>query len=373
MQRQRILVLVIDIDDDVSKTGMTTPIIGRENVFGAATSLALITPEDTDVNAIFGAVKQFDKLRKEGYENAEIALVSGSVNGGIEADMKIHEEVTKLISDLGCTSVVFVSDGGDDERIIPIIQSVVPIISVSRVVVQYSKNIEETYRVLALYIRKGLTEPRWVKYTLGIPGIIIVAVSVLAIFGFARYVALFAASILGLAMIARGFSVPELIKRSWDKEPILFVGTVISVFIVVAAIVTDFAISQSYLGNYQAAASLMVKDTFDYYIVAMTVYFSAAIVNSYLNESYRFWRDVTAITLVLSIRPSLFYLINEVVNNAGSIVTVENFLIKAFSSLAVTAGVGILAFRFERWVKERSHHVPLMEKQKEGDDKGIES
>jgi putative membrane protein len=200
MDNKKILILAVDVDDDVSKIGVKTPVVGRESVLDAALKLALTTPEDTDVNAIFGAIKQFDKLKSEGFSDIEIALVSGSTSGGVEADLRIREEVSELAQKLKPSGTIFVSDGGEDERVIPIVQSVIPLFSVQRVTVQYSKNIEETYRVLASYIRKGLTEPRLVKYTLGLPGVLILVVAILAVFGFIKYVAYFAAFLLGIVL-----------------------------------------------------------------------------------------------------------------------------------------------------------------------------
>jgi putative membrane protein len=52
------LVICIDRDDDIGrKTKISGPVIGIEKNIKAAEALALADPADTDLNAIFGAVK----------------------------------------------------------------------------------------------------------------------------------------------------------------------------------------------------------------------------------------------------------------------------------------------------------------------------
>jgi putative membrane protein len=71
------LVLCIDRDNDVGeKTGLGSPIIGREAVLNAAIELGLKDPEESDTNAILAGIKTLDNLRKEGKE-AEVVLICG--------------------------------------------------------------------------------------------------------------------------------------------------------------------------------------------------------------------------------------------------------------------------------------------------------
>ena len=84
----RTLILCIDSDDDIGIKGkVKTPLIGREANIQAATKLALSDPEEADANAMFGAVKLYDKLLKD-YPNEtfEVATIAGSSKGGVNAD-----------------------------------------------------------------------------------------------------------------------------------------------------------------------------------------------------------------------------------------------------------------------------------------------
>ncbi|PSN90039.1 hypothetical protein B9Q08_05725 [Candidatus Marsarchaeota G2 archaeon ECH_B_SAG-M15] len=355
LMQEKIVVLAVDIDDDVSKSGVKTPIFGRENVLHAVTKLALITPEDTDVNALFGAIKQLDLLKSQGVENAEIAVVSGSVKGGVEADLNIRREVLEVKERLNPSGVVFVSDGGDDERVIPIIQSLLPLFSVQRVTVQYSKGIEENYRVLASYIRKGLTEPRFIKYTLGIPGLLIIASTTLAIAGLSAYVyyAFYAIGlVIGIIMTIRGFNVPEVIGEEWEKQPIYFIGRVVSLIVLVVAVFTDVEIVLSHV-NPAESVSLVIKGTFDYYVLALIVYFSSIVATTYLEGAPRFWKEVTGATLLLSLRPAVFYILTNLIGGTVTIGAVEGFLILMFSATLLTILMAVLSLRLEKWVNTR--------------------
>ncbi|PSO09043.1 hypothetical protein B9Q04_02495 [Candidatus Marsarchaeota G2 archaeon BE_D] len=355
LMQEKIVVLAVDIDDDVSKSGVKTPIFGRENVLDVATKLALITPEDTDVNALFGAIKQLDLLKSQGVENAEIAVVSGSVKGGVEADLNIRREVLEVKERLNPSGVVFVSDGGDDERVIPIIQSLLPLFSVQRVTVQYSKGIEENYRVLASYIRKGLTEPRFIKYTLGIPGLLIIASTALAIAGLSAYVyyAFYAIGlVIGIIMTIRGFNVPEVIEEEWEKQPIYFIGRVVSLIVLVVAVFTDVEIVLSHV-NPAESVSLVIKGTFDYYVLALIVYFSSIVATTYLEGAPRFWKEVTGATLLLSLRPAVFYILTNLIGGTVTIGAVEGFLILMFSATLLTILMAVLSLRLEKWVNTK--------------------
>ncbi|MEO9363493.1 MAG: DUF373 family protein, partial [Nitrososphaera sp.] len=128
----RLLVLCIDRDDDIgTKGGIETPIVGRDQCINAGTRLAIEDPEDADGNAIFGAVKTYEELVSKGY-NVEVAVVAGKFNRGVEADEKISREVQAILEKYDATGAVIVSDGEDDETVLPVIQSRVPVVSVQR-------------------------------------------------------------------------------------------------------------------------------------------------------------------------------------------------------------------------------------------------
>ena len=64
----KVIIICIDRDDDIGiKGGLDTPIIGKEACINAGTRLAIEDPEDSDCNAIFGAVKSYEEFKMNGY------------------------------------------------------------------------------------------------------------------------------------------------------------------------------------------------------------------------------------------------------------------------------------------------------------------
>ncbi len=142
------LILTVDRDDDLGrKAGVRGPVIGREECLKAANSLALADPEDSDANAIFAAISTFDNLRKDG-KDVEVAILTGHENVGIKSDEIIAKQLDEVLKEVDPDDVIFVSDGSEDEFIIPIITSKRPIKHLRRVIVRQSKSIESTYYII---------------------------------------------------------------------------------------------------------------------------------------------------------------------------------------------------------------------------------
>ena len=142
------LVLTVDRDDDLGrKAGIRGPVIGREGCLEAAVSLALADPEDSDANAIFAAISTYDRLRKDGKDVA-IAILTGHENVGMKSDEIIAKQFEEVLREVEPDDIIFVSDGSEDEFIMPIITSRRPIKHLRRVIVRQSKNIESTYYII---------------------------------------------------------------------------------------------------------------------------------------------------------------------------------------------------------------------------------
>ena len=141
----KILVLNIDRDDDFGrKTKVKTPIVGIKDNIDAANRMGRIDPEDSDLNAIFLAISTYDKLKKEG-KDVKVATLCGHINVGVTSDQIISEQLNFVIKETGVDEAILISDGAEDEYILPIVQSRLKIISVQRVSVKQSKQLEDTY------------------------------------------------------------------------------------------------------------------------------------------------------------------------------------------------------------------------------------
>lgn len=219
----RILVLCIDRDDDIgSKGGMETPIVGRDHCINAGTRLAIEDPEDSDANAIFGAIKTYEELIAKGY-NSEVALVAGKFNRGIEADEKISLEIQNILTRYKADAAVLVSDGEDDETVIPIVQAMIPLISIQRIIIKHSRSVEYSYAILGRYIKMLVYDPRYSKFFLGVPGALLVASGLATVFGLTREAIALALSILGGAFIIRAFDIDKALVSLGRPTPTAFI------------------------------------------------------------------------------------------------------------------------------------------------------
>lgn len=156
----RTLVLTVDRDNDLGvKAGIRGPVIGRKATLAAALRLGLADPEESDTNAILGALHRHDKLNEEivGDDEVQIALLTGDVRVGARSDRAIAIQLDEVIQDFQPDRAFLVTDGADDEAALPIITSRVRVDHVEKVIVRQSKGIESTY----YYVVKAIEDPRW--------------------------------------------------------------------------------------------------------------------------------------------------------------------------------------------------------------------
>ena len=209
----KLLVICVDRDNDVGeKAGIKTPIIGRDACIEAAQRLALEDPEDADSNSMFSAIKTYEDLISKGYE-VEVVTVAGVKDRGIQADEKILEETKKVLAVFSANGAVIVSDGEDDESVIPVVQNVLPVISVQRVVMRVSRSVEYSYAVFGKYLKMVAYDSKYSKFFLGVPGMLLLIGGVGAILGLTTEIFAVLVSILGGAFLVRAFD----IDRAWSK------------------------------------------------------------------------------------------------------------------------------------------------------------
>ena len=139
------LILNIDRDDDFGrKAHISSPIIGYENNLKAAQAFGQVDPEDSDLNAIYYALTIYSKL-KEKKGNIEIATICGHMNVGIKSDSLIAQQFEQVLSQVDVEDVILITDGAEDDYILPLIQSRAKISSIQRVSVKQSRQLEDTY------------------------------------------------------------------------------------------------------------------------------------------------------------------------------------------------------------------------------------
>jgi putative membrane protein len=147
----RTLVLNVDRDDDFGrKAKVQSPIIGIQDNVLAANALGEVDPEDSDLNAIFYAIATYKRLVKEG-KDVEVATICGHINVGFKSDERLTHQLEEVLKQTKAEEILLITDGAEDEYILPIIQSRVKITSIKRVSVKQSRDLEDTYyRIIKL-------------------------------------------------------------------------------------------------------------------------------------------------------------------------------------------------------------------------------
>ena len=212
MTTGRTLVLSVDRDDDIGwKAHIESPAIGRAACLKAANTLALADPEDSDINAIFSAIRIYDELTEKGEETA-IAVVAGNHLHMIEGDRRIATSLEQVIKETQATNCILVTDGAEDEYVIPIIQSRIPVSSIRRVIVNQMPNLEGTYYIL----KKFLDDPkisRMVFIPLGLAMILYATAYLLDYPGVATIIVV---GVIGAYLLYKGFGFDEIVHSIMD-------------------------------------------------------------------------------------------------------------------------------------------------------------
>ncbi len=206
------LVVVVDLDNDIGEVLGKSLIRGYDDVLRAAVAYALTKPEDADVNAMFEGLRLYRLLERE-RGAAEIAVVGGDSTRVIEAQRKIKDRVRSIVEELGPTELYIVSDGEDEIIATNVLADIAPIGGIKRVVVEQHLGIESSYILVARYLKKALAEPRFAKYTLGIPGLVITVGALLSLAGLIDVAVKIAAMIFGAALMVYGFGLEDTISR----------------------------------------------------------------------------------------------------------------------------------------------------------------
>ncbi len=254
-----LLVLCVDLDDDLGrKTGFSTPVVGRDAVEEAAVALATADPEDSDVNVIFQGLHVYDDLRARG-ESVEVAVVTGNEGSDVSANREVGDEVDTVLATLSTgedVSALVVTDGAQDESVIPVIRSRVPIDGVRRVVVRQAQDLESMYYT----IKQVLDDPE-TRGTLLIPMGILLLIYPLALIGtlleLPGLVLGTTSALLGLYLISRGLGLGERLDAAAEQaRRSLYAGrmTLIAYVVAAALLVLGGVSGVNTLESHQAAA-----------------------------------------------------------------------------------------------------------------------
>ena len=232
-----LLVLCVDLDDDLGrKTGTETPVVGRDAVEEAAVALATADPEDSDVNVLFEGIHIADRITDE---SVEVAAVPGADASDVAANRALGEELDTVLAGLATgedVRALVVTDGAQDESVLPVIRSRVAIDGVRRVVVRQAQDLESMYYT----IKQVLDDPE-TRGTILIPLGILLLIYPLSIVADALDMpgAVFGVTsgLIGIYLLSRGLALGERLDQVVERgRSALFAGRVTVVTSLVALI-----------------------------------------------------------------------------------------------------------------------------------------
>ena len=351
---KKLLVICVDRDNDVGeKTGITTPIVGRNACIDAAQRLALEDPEDADSNAIFYAVKTFEDLVSKGYQ-AEIITVAGVENRGVQADEKIASEIRKVIDKFSASGAVVVSDGEDDESVIPVIQNLLPVVSVQRVVMKVSRSVEYSYAVFGKYLKMIAYDSKYSKFFLGVPGLLLLIGGIATVFGYTTEIFAVLVSILGGAFLIRAFDIDRA-WTSWTKPTpaglirsfTMIAGGIIILTSIPSGIssinieIIPADISPIGVITNQILIGQFVAGALPFWWIGVGSIFGGILLSNWLKGSLRAITDVLRIVVLVSLYPTIYQFTNILINAESPFTLIPPLL----AGLAVTLISATLLFR----------------------------
>ena len=359
-----LLVICVDRDNDVGKkAGISTPVIGRDACIETAQRLALEDPEDADSNAIFAAIKTYEDLVSKGYK-AQVVTVAGVESRGVQGDEKIAAEIKLVLKKFSADGAVIVSDGEDDEMVIPIIQNIIPVVSVQRVVMKVSRTIEHSYAVFGKFLKMVVYDPKYSKFFLGVPGILLLIGGIGVVTGYTAEIFAVLVSILGAAFLIRAFDIDK-VWAHWAKptpEGFTRMFTLITGLILIAASVPAgiTTVSTVYTsGNVEIAQLLtnevvvgqFVSGMIPFLWIGLGTMFAGILFSNWLNRKINHVTDTLRIIVLISLYPTVHQFTNILVNDASSFSLILPLVI-GFGVTSVSATLLIRRYRKKKYEKQ---------------------
>jgi len=358
----KLLVICVDRDNDVGeKAGIKTPVIGRDACIEAAQRLALEDPEDADSNSIFAAIKTYEDLISKGYQ-AEVITVAGVKSRGVQADEKILKEIKKVLEKFSANGAVIVSDGEDDESVVPVIQNVLPVVSVQRVVMKVSRSVEYSYAVFGKYLKMIAYDTKYSKFFLGVPGILLLIGGVATIVGYTAEITAVLVSILGGAFLIRAFD----IDRAWSNwakpTPMGFIRIftmVTGILLILSSVPAGInSIDEKLLESETEILSVFsnkviigqfVSGVLPILWIGLGAIFAGILLSNWIGGIPRQISDILRIVVLVALYPTVFQFTNIMINDESSFTLIPPLL----GGLAATLISATILFKKYRKQKDQ--------------------
>ncbi len=279
-KKEKVLIISVDRDDDLgNKAKVRGPVVGRDAVLKAAEALGLADAEESDFNAMFQAVRLFEDMKKQ--YDAEVAILTGHDNVGLQSDREINRQLVSVLSKFPADYAIMVTDGTEDEHVIPIVQSRVPILSVRRVIVKQSEELESTYYKIKDFITESMENPKFARLVFGLPAI---ALILYALFGMDGWRLIVGA--VGAYMLIKGFKlekyvygVTDELKMSATRRKFAFFMYVIGMIVMLFATYRGYTAVLGWMRPdlFEVSAAFLGASVYFYFIAVAAIWIGKAL------------------------------------------------------------------------------------------------
>lgn len=241
--------------------GVDGPVVGADAVEDLVTTVGIDDPEDSRVNCLLEGLR----VSRDLDDDTIVAVLTGT-GETITGEREIAGQVDSLIEEHDPDSAIVVVDSVEDERLVHIIESRVPVDAVDRVVVRQARDIESTYYLLKQFLadeelRKTVLVPLGVTL-LAFPALLVVVESVTVAIGAI-------AAVVGVFLLYKGLNIDSLLSAlSTSTRDALYSGQVSLVTYVVGGGLALVGLFVGVLG----ASSLDVDTTGELLLFMQFVY-----------------------------------------------------------------------------------------------------
>jgi putative membrane protein len=210
----------------------------------------------------------------------------------IEGDRRIATSLEQVIQETKATSCILVTDGAEDEYVIPIIQSKIPVSSIRRVIVNQMPNLEGTYYIL----KKFFDDPkisRMIFIPLGLAMILYATAYLLDYPGVATIIVV---GVIGGYLLYKGFgfdeivhSIMDMLRVSLSRGRFSFVTYTTTILLIIIGFTVGFINVLKFYSTDGSLGLLLYLMTFIYgsvgwFIIAGLVTSIGVIIDVYANE-----------------------------------------------------------------------------------------
>jgi putative membrane protein len=224
----------------------------------------------------------------------------------LEGDRRVASSLDTILSATNSTACILVTDGAEDEYVLPIIQSRVPVSSVRRVVVNQMPKLEGTYYIL----RRLLDDPKVSKIVLVPLGLAMLLYAVGYLLGYPEGATIVVVGIIGTYLLFKGIGIDEVfgylinsLRTSLHGGRFTFVSYITAILLGIVGVVLGLISLLEYYSSFGIFFQVLA------FIYGAILWFTAAglvasvgkIIDVFLNEREAIQRVVALPFFVLAI------------------------------------------------------------------------